>query len=439
MSEPHITDTEPWASHPAVAPVAEREGERLVLRGNGSRSCAGGWQMVCRDVEPGRAYRISCEVTFDGIAYPRDQLRGILHWGEVAVTEERNLGLICDYLLPVGLASDRMRLERVVTAPAEVLTIRYVHRWQADGVSRWSLPTIEPAELPARRDVTVAVVTGKHGSWTSPATIQGNLERYLGLCRQAAETVPELDLIVLPEICLQWLVPGHPTEVAVPAPGPETEPFSDLARRHGLRICLGLLERDGDAVHNTAALISPSGEIDGRYHKVHLASGGEDVSGIVPGDSFPVHATELGRIGCNICMDSSAAESSRMVGLNGADLLLLPIMGDHRASRYSIGSPLFNASRWLAIQRTRAIDNQLTMVVARNQGEASCIIDRRGDVLAYNEGDQDHIAATIPAEDGYRMWNGGCFRDVNWLQRRPHVYAPFVDETNLGSLGRNHG
>jgi len=43
-----------------------------------------------------------------------------------------------------------------------------------------------------------------------------------------------------------------------------------------------------------------------------------------------VFDTEIERIGCNICMDSSAAESSRMVGLNGAEVLLLPIMGDHR-------------------------------------------------------------------------------------------------------------
>ena len=65
-------------------------------------------------------------------------------------------------------------------------------------------------------------------------------------------------------------------------------------------------------------------------------------------------------------MDSSAAESARMVGLNGADFLLLPIMGDHRADRWTPGAPIFNEGRWQAIMRTRAINNQLTLVVARN-------------------------------------------------------------------------
>ena len=91
------------------------------------------------------------------------------------------------------------------------------------------------------------------------------------------------------------------------------------------------MERDGDAVHNSAVLIDPAGKIEGRYHKVHLAVGGEIESGILPGNTFPVFQTELGRIDGNICMDSSATESSRMIGLNSADFLLLPIMGDHRA------------------------------------------------------------------------------------------------------------
>jgi predicted amidohydrolase len=125
-------------------------------------------------------------------------------------------------------------------------------------------------------------------------------------------------------------------------------------------------------------------------------------------------------------MDSSAEESARMVGLNGAEFLLLPIMGDHRASRWTTGAPVFNESRWRAIMRTRAMDNQLCLVVARNTVQGSCIVDRKGEFLAWNEGDQDWIAATVEPEDGYRTWNGGCFRDVTWMQRRPQVYGAFT-------------
>ena len=123
-----------------------------------------------------------------------------------------------------------------------------------------------------------------------------------------------------------------------------------------------------------------------------------------------------------------------MVGLNGADFLLLPIMGDHRADRWSPGPPVFHEERWRAIMCTRALDGQFTLVAARNQGQGSCIVDRRGDFLAYNDGTQEVITACLPAEDGYRTWNGGDFRGINWMQRRPHIYRAYTDQTNTGPL-----
>ena len=201
---------------------------------------------------------------------------------------------------------------------------------------------------------------------------------YAPLCEAASQKNPSL--IVLPEIALQWGIKGSPIDLAVPVTGPETEVFADIARRYRLRIMLGMLERDEDAVYNSAVLISPNGQIDGLYRKVHLAVGGEIESGISPGEGFPVFETEIGRIGCNICMDSSVTESSRMVGLNGADFLLLPIMGDHRA--WQPGLRIFDPDRFRGIMQTRAMDNQVCMVVAVNRTEGSCIIDRLGNVLA---------------------------------------------------------
>ena len=109
-------------------------------------------------------------------------------------------------------------------------------------------------------------------------------------------------------------------------------------------------------------------------------------------------------------------------------------MGDHRADRWSPGNPVFNEDRWQAIMRTRAIDNRLYMVVARNSAQGSCVINRKGEIVAYNDGTCDFIEANVPLTDGYRTWNGGCFREVNWLQRRPHLYGAYVEASNTGSL-----
>jgi predicted amidohydrolase len=430
-----LDSVEPWAPHPTAAPNTRREEQLLTIAANGTRTCCGGWQCRFDGVKPGAAYRIAVDVAHTGLAVPRDSLECLAYWGDISADQSRPSGL-WEYLLPEPIGGDSLRFSRTLIAPAEAgsLTLRYTFRWSPTGSSQWRLPVIERLDRPEQppAPVKVAVVTGEMPSRRSSPSLRDNLEFYSRLCEAACARRPQL--VVLPEIALQWRTPGHLLDLAVPAPGPETDVFAAISRRHRVRILLGLLERDGDAVYNSAVLISPDGIIDGRYHKIHLAVGGESSSGILPGDGFPVFATEIGAIGCNICMDSSAAESSRMIGLNGADFLLLPIMGDHRASRWSPGRPNFHEGRWKAIMRTRAMDNQLCLVVARNETHGSCIVDRKGDLLAWNDGDADFIEATVPLDDGYRTWNGGCFRAVNWMQRRPHLYGEFTEQNNQGSL-----
>lgn len=428
---------EPWAPHPKAAPITQQRGDAFAVLANGTRTCSGGWQWLYDGLSPGKTYEISTEVSFRDLDVPRDVLKCIAIWGAPSPNQS-SPDAIWDFMLPESERSDHLRFARCAVVPEDgsQLTVRCTLRWTASGETLWQAPRVAVAgtQLVKRPPVRVCVVTGTaHSRQRQFKSLRDNIEFYGNLCEAACKQ-HHPQLVVLPEVALQWGVPGSALDLAVPAPGPETGAFAALARKYQVRIALGMFERDGDAVHNSVVLINPTGAIDGRYRKVHLAAGGEDVSGILPGDSFPVFDTEMGRIGCNICMDSSAAESSRMVGLNGADFLLLPIMGDHRADRWNRGTPIHNEDRWRAIMRTHAMDNQLCMVVARNGAQGSCIVDRKGDLLAVNEGDQPFIYTDVTLDDGYRIWQGGCFRDVNWLQRRPQLYKAFTDPTNLGGL-----
>ena len=362
-ADPQFKLAEPWSPHPKTTPVTARQGDAFAVEANGTRMSTGGWQWSYEGIVPGQTYELSVDATHDGLSVPRDELRCIAIWGKAEANKERFVA-IWDFLMPEMTGAKAMRFTRKLVAPEGVhqLTIRSTLRWNAEGKAVWQQPKVSIAQTPlvARAPVKVSVVTGRQSQRTGLKfkSIQDNIDFYGKLIEKACER-DHPQLVVLPEVALQFGIEGDALDKAVPAPGPETDAFAAIAKKHRVRIALGMYERNGDAVHNSVVLISPAGKIEGRYRKVHLAGGGEDCSGILPGDGFPVFETDVARIGCNICMDSSVAESSRMVGLNGADLLLMPIMGDHRADRWTLGPPNFNEDRWRVIMRAHAIDNQL--------------------------------------------------------------------------------
>jgi predicted amidohydrolase/3',5'-cyclic AMP phosphodiesterase CpdA len=432
--------SETWTPDPHATPHTSRSPDNeYVIEGNGTRTCCGGWQFVYGGVRGGQAYRLRAKVRHQRLENTRDSLVAIVLWGTWTPDASRSGTKPWNYLIPKFTASDSTDFEAVVKAPpdATVMTIRYAFRWSIHGKSQWSAPQIEETVATERQPVRVCVVTQtrqtreriaverfSQGS-DLPADVAQSVDLWASLVKAACQRKPHL--IVTPEIAVSGprLVEG-----AVTVPGPATAPFERLAREHGVHLILGVRQREGDAIYNSAVLIGPPGKVLGIYHKVHLATG-EGLSGTSPGNSFPVFDTSIGRIGCQICMDTTVCESARMLALQGADFICFPVMGDLRADRWSPGQPIFNEDRWKAIMRTRAIDNQLCMVVARNSAQGSCIIDRKGDILAWNEGDQEIIEATVPGADGYRMWDGGDFREITFLLRRPHLYQAYTDESRV--------
>lgn len=437
MAELVLESVEPWAPHVTAAPLTERNNDTLAVAANGTRTCVGGWQLTYSGVASGKLYVIEAEAAYRDVNRVRDVLRCEAFFGALEPDASRRRGQnvkAWDFLLPEWNDAS-VRFSRCLVAPDDAgqLIVRYTFRWSVAGSAEWQLPEIAVHEVADESaPVSICVVTGRAGDRKRKfESIQDNVDFYVPLCREACEG-EKPDVIVLPEICLQWGIKGSPIDLAVPAVSEETQPFADLAREYETHVLLGMLERDVDAVHNSAVLFGPTGDVEGVYRKVHLAVGGEMDSGILPGDDFPVFDTQVGRIGCNICMDSSASESSRMVGLNGADFLLLPIMGDHRA-QFPDGSG-WDPDRFRAIMQTRAMDNQMCMVVAVNNVKGSCIVDRTGKVLVWNDGSAPYVMAKVPLEDGIRAVSGGCLRGVNWMQRRPHVYGAFGEEENVGGL-----
>jgi len=434
---------ETWTPDAHATPVTRQTAENEVrIEGNGTETCCGGWQFCYTGVREGQAYRFHTRVRHEGLQNARDSLVAIVLWDHWDRNSAESNSKPWNYLFPKPVSPDTLDLEAVGVAPpgATAMTVRYTLRWTQRGTSHWSAPQIEETTLRPRKAVKICVLTETSQTRQRtkirpfsqgqdlPREVASAVDRWATLVEIAAQRKPQL--IVTPEIAIS----GRPlAEGSVAVPGPATRPFEQLAREHKLHLVLGVKEKAGSAFYNSAVLFGPDGKIVGAYRKVHLATS-EGLSGTSPGNSFPVFDTGIGRIGCLICMDTTVSESARMLALAGADFICFPIMGDLRADRWSPGSPVFSEDRWKAIMRTRAIDNQVCMVVARNSAQGSCIIDRKGDILAWNEGEREIIEATLPPGDGYRTWDGGDFREVTFLLRRPHLYGACTDEADMGPL-----
>jgi predicted amidohydrolase len=177
------------------------------------------------------------------------------------------------------------------------------------------------------------------------------------------------DLLVLPETLTATGNGLSYAQAAEPIPGPSTEYFGALARRHSLHLVAGLVERDRHLVFNTGVLIGPDGRLIGKYRKVTLPRT-EIEAGVTPGSEYPVFDTRLGKIGIMICYDGFFPEPARQLSIRGAEIIAFPVAGCN---------PLLAAAR--------ACENHIFLVSSTYCGTElnwmiSAVYDQEGRVLS---------------------------------------------------------
>src|SRR5579884_2365609 len=255
-----------------------------------------------------------------------------------------------------------------------------------------------------------------------------NLEACVARMEEAAAAGAEL--VVLPECA----IPGYmfaSAEEALPyaeeIPGPSTEELEREARRLGVHVVCGLLERDGDTLRNAAPLLGPGGLV-GNYRKTHLPFLGVDRF-VVPGDELPVFDTPLGRIGIEICYDLRFPEVTRTLALHGADLVAHPT-----------NFPLAATSQTELITVARACENRVYLLTANRVGKEgwgefcgrSQIVDPYGKRLA--EADQTEETLLVAEVDVEQARDKdyvvpGEYELYLFGHRRPELYGALVEET----------
>ena len=124
---------------------------------------------------------------------------------------------------------------------------------------------------------------------------------------------------------------------------PSVETLARLAKRHGLAVGAGLIERDEDGrLYNAYVVALPDGQVQ-RHRKLH-AFENECISS---GDRFTVFDTPWGvRAAILICWDNNLVENVRMCALLGADLLIAPHQTGGCASRSPHAMGLIDCDLW---------------------------------------------------------------------------------------------
>jgi N-carbamoylputrescine amidase len=189
-----------------------------------------------------------------------------------------------------------------------------------------------------------------------------NLARQVALVERAAEAGAQI-------VCTQELfrsqyfcqVEDHRFfQLAETIPGPSTEAFQAVARKHDAVVIASLFERRAAGLyHNTAVVIDADGALLGIYRKMHIPDDPlyYEKFYFTPGDTgFRAWKTKYATLGVLVCWDQWFPEGARLTAMQGAEMLFYPTaIGWHPSEKAEFGRAQHES--WELIQRSHAVAN----------------------------------------------------------------------------------
>ena len=285
---------------------------------------------------------------------------------------------------------------RVPTKATQVVVELHL-QWAPNGSVQWSDVSLVKTEPPPRRMVRLATIHYMPNGQTP----RQSCEEFAPLIADAAKQ--KANLVVLGETvptASPNMKPKQIADTAEPIPGPSTEYFGSLAKKHQLHIVLSLYERDQHLIYNTAVLLGPEGQIIGKYRKVCLPHG-EVEKGVAPGNGYPVFDTAIGKVGMMVCYDGFFPEVARELSNRGAEIIAWPVWGCN---------PL--------LARARACENHVyvissTFMEPKHGWMLSAVFDQTGTPIAQADTWGSVAVAEIDLSQPYvGPYNLGDFRSM---------------------------
>jgi N-carbamoylputrescine amidase len=236
------------------------------------------------------------------------------------------------------------------------------------------------------------------------------------------------ELIVFPEVALHGFFPQYrddpsAAERAEPIPGPTTHLLVDAARSLSLVTVFNLYEVDGEGRYfDSSPVIDADGTLLGVTRMVHIAELDlfHEQAYYHPGDSGArVYETRAGRVGVAICYDRHYPEYMRAMGIQGAQIVVIPQAG--AVGEWPDG--LFQAE-----VRTAAFQNGYFAALCNRVGREehlcfageSFVVDPAGTVLAQAaQGEQELLIVDCDLA----ACDNSPARRFFWRDRRPELYG----------------
>jgi len=299
-------------------------------------------------------------------------------------------------------------------------------------------PSLARVSAPQREPLRVGLV--QHSWRADPDELTGTLTDAIGVAaREGAQVVflPELTLSKYPAFERATGKPGDTAEQLMT--GPTFSFAAEAATSHGVHVQASLYQQaqaphgDDDGLGlNTAILVSPTGELVGCTHKLHIpkTDGYHEDTYFRSGpaaEPYPVYEVdELDgvRLGLPTCWDEWFPELARAYSLGGAELLVYPsAIGSEPSFPDFDTQPL-----WQQVITANGITAGTFMAVANrtgNEGEltfygSSFVSDPYGRVLVQAPRDEEAILIADLDLEQRRDWLD-LFPFLT--TRRPDTYA----------------
>jgi len=215
-------------------------------------------------------------------------------------------------------------------------------------------------------------------------------------------------------------------DAAEAIPGPTTEIFQAIAKKHSMVIVVPLYERESAGVYyNTAAVIDADGKFLGKYRKNHIPQvnpGFFEKFFFKPGNlGYPVFQTAYAKVGVYICYDRHFPEGARLLGLNGAEIVLNPSATVAGLSQYlwKLEQPAHAVANGYFVGAINRVGTEAPWNIGKFYG-SSYFCDPRGNLLVTASEDKSELITADmnfdQIEEVRRIWQ--FYRD-----RRPDSYG----------------